>query len=101
LLLTGVLENKWLIVTSGEGAQRAAPCDPEAWHSASSGGGCQLPRIGPAPTAGTTSQQRSILPAAGRGAVFQQGSKPRSKKCSPAGATTLRVCRMADPTTLI
>jgi hypothetical protein len=35
--------------------------------------------------AGTTSQQRSILPAAGRGTLFLQGLKPRSTKCSPAG----------------
>ena len=36
-------------------------------------------------TAGTTSQQRSTLPATGRGTVFRKGSKPRSNKCSPAG----------------
>jgi Potassium-transporting ATPase A subunit len=37
------------------------------------------------PKAGTTSQQRSTLPVTGRGTIFHQGSKPRTKKCSPAG----------------
>jgi hypothetical protein len=35
--------------------------------------------------AGTTSQQRSILPVTGRGTVFRQGSTPSSAECSPAG----------------
>ena len=35
--------------------------------------------------AGTTSQQRSTLPAAGRGTIFAQGSKPGREECSPAG----------------
>jgi len=35
--------------------------------------------------AGTTSQQRSILPVTGRGTLFRQGSTPRRNQCSPAG----------------
>lgn len=37
------------------------------------------------PRAGTTSHQRSTLPAAGRGTVSLQGSKPGKQMCSPAG----------------
>src|SRR5216684_7393390 len=53
--------------------------------------------------AGTTSQQRSTLPATGRGTICLQGSRrvPGEGQCSPAGGYQTRVCRMADPLTLI
>jgi hypothetical protein len=44
---------------------------------------CDLIKTVLTPSAGTTSQQRSILPAADRGTVFAKGSKPRETKCSP------------------
>src|ERR1039458_9215988 len=37
------------------------------------------------PSARTTSQQRSTLPAAGRGTIFREGSRPWGGKCSTAG----------------
>ena len=51
--------------------------------------------------AGTTSQQRSTLPAASRGTIYAKGSKPSAAECSPAGGRQLRVCLTADPVTLI
>src|SRR6266487_629165 len=53
--------------------------------------------------AGTTSQQRSTLPAAGRGTICLQGSRmvPGEGQCSPAGGYRTRVCRMAGSLTLI
>src|SRR6266516_989426 len=54
-------------------------------------------------SAGTTSQQRSTLPATGRGTICLQGSQrvPGEGQCSPAGGYQTRVCRMADSLTLI
>src|SRR6266487_4189635 len=54
-------------------------------------------------SAGTTSQQRSTLPATGRGTICLQGSQrvPGEGQCSPAGGYQIRVCRMADSLTLI
>ena len=49
----------------------------------------------------TTSQQRSTLPATGRGTIFVRAQGPGGQKCSPAGGYQDRVCRMADPLTLI
>ena len=53
--------------------------------------------------AGTTSHQRSTLPAAGRGTLFQQDSQGIREDTSAhlPTATTPRVRRMADPLTLI
>jgi len=44
---------------------------------------------------GTTSHQRSTLPATGRGTVFRQDSRSRWRECSPAGGYQVRVCRTA------
>src|SRR6266480_7987923 len=53
--------------------------------------------------AGTTSQQRSTLPATGRGTICLQGSRraPGEGQCSPAGGYRTRVCPMADSLALI
>jgi hypothetical protein len=53
------------------------------------------------PSARTTSQQRSTLPAAGRGTVFRQGSRPWERKCSPAGGHQAPSLPYADPLRLI
>src|SRR6516164_8180126 len=53
--------------------------------------------------AGTTSQQRSTLPATGRGTICLQGSRrvPGEGQCSPAGGYRTRVCPMAGSLALI
>ena len=49
----------------------------------------------------TTSQQRSTLPATGRGTIFLQGSRPWSTKCSPAGGYQPPSLPYGDSLTLI
>ena len=51
--------------------------------------------------AGTTSQQRSILPVTGRGTVFLQGSKPGNTCAHLPAATTPGVCQTAGSLKLI